>query len=48
MPQRRRSMLLIYGTAYLIVALGFLLQIFIFLPYEFYVTSDIVFCYNKA
>ena len=37
------SMLLIYGTAYIIVALGFLLQIFVFLPYEFHVTSYTVF-----
>uniref|UniRef100_A0A1X7UHY8 G-protein coupled receptors family 1 profile domain-containing protein n=1 Tax=Amphimedon queenslandica TaxID=400682 RepID=A0A1X7UHY8_AMPQE len=39
------SMLIVYGTAYLIAALGFLLQIFIFLPYEFYVTNYIVFCF---
>ena len=39
------SMLLIYGTGYLIAALTFLLQIFIFLPYEFYVTSYIVFAF---
>ena len=37
------SMLLIYGTAYLFVVLGFLLQIFFFLPSEFFVTAYIVF-----
>ena len=37
------SMLLIYGTYYLFATLDFLLQTFVFLPYEFTVTSDIVF-----
>ena len=37
------SMLLIYGTAYLIGALVFLLQIFIPLPNEFYVAAIIIF-----
>uniref|UniRef100_A0A1X7TV46 G-protein coupled receptors family 1 profile domain-containing protein n=1 Tax=Amphimedon queenslandica TaxID=400682 RepID=A0A1X7TV46_AMPQE len=37
------SMLLIYGTAYLFVALGILLQIFISPPYELYISYYIVF-----
>ena len=37
------SMLLVYGTAYLIGALVFLLQIFILLPNEFYVAAFIIF-----
>ena len=36
------SMLLIYGTPYFIAALRFLLRSFIFLPYEYNVTSYIV------
>uniref|UniRef100_A0A1X7UIS3 G-protein coupled receptors family 1 profile domain-containing protein n=1 Tax=Amphimedon queenslandica TaxID=400682 RepID=A0A1X7UIS3_AMPQE len=39
------SMLLIYGTYYLMETLPFFLQIFIFLPYEIYVTGYIVFCF---
>uniref|UniRef100_A0A1X7T2Z0 G-protein coupled receptors family 1 profile domain-containing protein n=1 Tax=Amphimedon queenslandica TaxID=400682 RepID=A0A1X7T2Z0_AMPQE len=39
------SMLLIYGTYYLIEALCILLQILIFLPYELYVTSYVIFCF---
>ena len=39
------SMLLIYGTFYLFIALSFLLGFFILLPYEVYVTSQIVFCF---
>uniref|UniRef100_A0A1X7UHD2 G-protein coupled receptors family 1 profile domain-containing protein n=1 Tax=Amphimedon queenslandica TaxID=400682 RepID=A0A1X7UHD2_AMPQE len=39
------SMLIIYGTGYLIAALGFLLRIFIFLPYEFFITSHIVYSF---
>ena len=37
------SMLFIYGISYLLVALGFLMRIFIFLPYEYNVTTYIVF-----
>ena len=37
------SILLIYGTAYLLSALSFLLQIFISLPREFFVTAYIVY-----
>ena len=37
------SMLLIYGISHLLVALCVLLQIFIFLPSEFYVTTYIVY-----
>ena len=39
------SMLLIYVTYYLIAFLDFLLQIFVFVPYEFTVTSYIVFIF---
>ena len=39
------SILLIYGTAYFIAGFFLLLGIFIFLPYEFNVTSYIVFCF---
>ena len=39
------SILLIYGTYYFIAALVFFLRIFIFLPYEFNVTSYIGFCF---
>ena len=38
-------MLVIYGTSYLFVALGFLLQFFILLPSEVYVTSYILFIF---
>ena len=37
------SMLIIYGGPYLMIAIGSLVQIFIDLPYECYVTSGIIF-----
>ena len=39
------SMLLIYGTSYLFVALGFFLQFFTLLPSEVYVTSYVLFTF---
>uniref|UniRef100_A0A1X7SVF0 G-protein coupled receptors family 1 profile domain-containing protein n=1 Tax=Amphimedon queenslandica TaxID=400682 RepID=A0A1X7SVF0_AMPQE len=39
------SILLIYGTVYLFVALSLLLLFFITVPYEVYVTGYIIFCF---